>query len=385
MQRITLAVYAFGVGSSQSLMSLGAALLCLWALYGLGQKSSENPRPRSEKIALILGVVYVLFMILNLLMRSPDSRTWHTLGHLPYFLIPLLALCPRRTPQPRWTQPDWIWATAAVVTALAGLVAIYQYGILGIPALGLMRNPIYFAYNIFPAFIFFAECAYRISASPRLKVGMITIAALAGIGVLLSENRMTWIGLALYLVWRIVPLLWARGGVRLLAGLSLIGLLLSVGLYHTQPRLQEKLQRTFSQNDPSRTWRFRAWEYNWSLFRQAPLLGTGAERNGIDIERQPEMAGHWHAGRIYFAHSVYLQSLADSGLIGSLLLLATLITYAYCFPATQFFLILMALTALTENIFNNSRAGHAFYLYLLLSALYLPSPLRKQGGRHGST
>ena len=376
MQRIGLAVYGLGVGTSQSLMSLGGAWASITGLLTSMRHARRSTGARRERLCVAAALLWLCFSIANLVARGWQGRDAHTLSHLPLVLVPLAAWSARKNFSRTWT-----FGLAAGGLAATALAAIYQYFWIGSVAVGLMRNPIYFAYNVFPAFLFFAESLRdRASLTARqARLARIAVAA-ASLSLLLSENRMVWLCGGLYLGVRVAPLVYRRWGWRRVLLLAFLGLGTASVLYATQERVREKLHRSFSSQDPSRAWRFKAWSHNLSLFRESPWVGVGAERNAIDPAQNPSLQGHWQEGRLYFAHSVYIQSLADAGLIGTLLFFGFLALFGASFPQCQIYLLLMGFAGLTENIFNNSRAGHAFYFYLLLSAVFLT----KNESRHGS-
>lgn len=378
MQRFGLAVYGLGVGTSQSLMSLMGGLFSLGGAVVAVRVLIDERRDWQTRLCTVAALSWLLFMVLNLLLREWQPRSLHTLGHLPYVLIPLSAFASTQL-SPRASH--FVFGACGLAVFAASGLALYQYFFLGSVALGLMKNPIYFAYNIFPAFLFFAELSQRHHASMRLRLFLWATAFAALIGILLSENRMAWLCTALYLVVRGLPLLRRRWGVKSLWAAAALSLVVIFALYQSQDRFREKFERSFSSQDPSRVWRFKAWTHNLALFRAHPIVGVGPERNAIDVDKSPELQGHWLPGRLYFAHSVYIQSLADSGIVGTTLLFAFLTLFGLCFPGAQIYLLFMGFMALTENIFNNSRAAHAFYFFLLLSAV----GLKKEEAPIGST
>jgi O-antigen ligase len=143
-----------------------------------------------------------------------------------------------------------------------------------------------------------------------------------------------------------------------------------VGAYQSSAPLREKFHRSFRSNDPSRVWREVAWKYNFELFESHPAFGVGPEKNGIDVARMPQYAGHWQPGVLIFAHSVYLQILAEAGFVGFALLIAYFVSLALLGGPAQAVIAVSAVAAITENTLNNSKAAHALYFYVLL-ALWL--------------
>jgi len=348
-------------------MSLGASVLSLCSFVHFWRQF-KNFEPKARRLYL-LAIAWILFSIVNLLARGWESRTMHTLGHLPYLLIPLLAL-KSNFEEPKLAR---ILAFSSVALSVSVGISLYYWGFRGLPGAGVFRNPIYYAYAIFPAFLFFGELARKDKKlgffTPRLSAFSCLLAFL---GIVLSESRMILASALAYLFCAFLPKLLRRYGLK-----AAVIVVLSLGatataIYSTQIRVQEKVQRTkYLLRDPSTHWRLMAWKHNWKLFADSPLVGTGAERNGIDVAKQPELAGHWDPGYLIFAHSIYFQSLADSGLVGTILYFGFFTFFAVFFPEARLYLALMGFVGLTENIFNNSKAALPFYYYLLLIVLAL--------------
>ncbi|MBS1983467.1 MAG: O-antigen ligase family protein [Bdellovibrionales bacterium] len=360
-----LAIYLVGCGVSQSLMSLGGGLFAALGFF-TALRLLRKSAPVHERRAALVTLLWVVFCIANLLVRVFDNRTGHTLGRIPLLFVPLAGFSLSFASSQKWKAP--ILKLTVLAVGASALEAASDFFMHGVPGVGLMRNPIYLAYNLLPAFVFFGEVlARRIHAEGFNSKWAALGASLALLGIFCSVSRVPLACALAYLLFRWAPELRRRRGNRALWLSSLAILLLGTATYQLSPRMQEKFNRSFSESDPSRIWRIKAWEHNWSLFLEHPLAGVGPEKNGIAPESAPEFQGHWSPGHLYFAHSIYLQSLADSGLVGTLLLIGIGVTLALAEPTTAPLLVTMAVAGLTENIFNNSRAAHALLCYLLLT------------------
>lgn len=366
-----LAFYGIGVALSQSLMSTMGIVFVVLALLQL-RHFRDAPAP--TKVLALLALSWILFSGLNVVLRPWDSRSSDALRAIPLLLVPLgLVLSPNKVSL-KW--PVLLCALSLIVSLGMGF---YQFLIVGTPAYGFLRNPIYYAYNLLPACLFFAELFVRKISYGRLTYPLSALLSfLCFLGILASVTRMPLTCVLGYYALRIAPHLKSRnvGRAWVIALLMFGGLGFSA--YRLSPIIQEKVNRSFSVEDPSRHWRLQAWKYNWNLFLENPLLGTGMEKNGIDVERMPEMRGHWKEGHLYFAHSIYFQSLADSGALGSLLFFGFWIYLGFLFPALRPFLITIGIAGLTENIFNNSKAAHSLYFYTLLFLTCLKNVATKE-------
>lgn len=360
-----LCLYGAGCGVSQSLMSLGGAAFAFFALLRAPKVFALRRTEPWVFRAYALGLAWTAFSLANLLLRPWDGRSAHTLGAIPLLLVPLAAF-----PALTFSPGAVLWTTVAGLAASL-IKGAWQFFALGEPATAFLRNPIYLAYNLLPAVIFFGEYALRPvhrDRFPGRAAGATSISSTFGIFLTLTRTALTTA--FAYFGLRALPALRRRAGGR---GLAIVLLLLvgaGVSAYRLFPPVREKVDRTFSANDPSREWRLKAWRYNWELFLASPIVGTGPERNGILPSAMPEYQGHWAPQQLYFAHSVYLQSLADSGLVGTLLFLAFWGALALASPALRPLLAAVAFAGLTENIFNNSKAAHAVFFYALLTLAF---------------
>lgn len=364
LQLFILIVYGLGSSLSQSLMSVGGTLCTLWALFY--SVRTWNRFTRGEKVFISVLWAWVLFSIGNLLLRPWDERSLGTLKDLPYLGILALAL---------WREKKRSGFLILQICTLAQLssllLTLYQWFILRFPGGGFFGNSAYFGYNQFFALLGFGEYLWAQKARDPSRAWAWGGFATALLSLALSETRYVWFLAALYIVARMFPLLWRQWGPKklllLVGGLTVLG----VALYFFEPRIREKVGRTFAAQDLSRTWRLKAWAHNWELFQSSPLVGVGPERNYIDTARDTNLAGHWDPGHAIYAHSIYFQSLADNGLVGTALLLVSLALLAWRVPHLRIYLLFFALAGVMENIFNNSKVAHAFFFYAIILNFWL--------------
>jgi hypothetical protein len=355
-------VYAVGAVVSQSLMSLAGGLFALLVLLRLPALKFRQ-LTSSERLAVLSGSAWLIFSVANLLFRPWDDRVWHTLGTLPLLLIPLLPLTGAlRKLSVKDLQLSLGLAAFAVLISTG--LCLWQYFVEDHVAYGFMKNQIYFAYNVFPAFVFFSELYVR-----RIKVGRFRaswaglVALLCILEMLLSNTRMVWAGTLAYLALRVLPFLLLRRGPRF-ALLAVLGTgAVCTGAYFLMPAVQQKVQRTLNVQDENTQARFAVWNYNWKLFLENPLTGVGPEKNGADRSQIP----YFVEGFRHYAHSIYMQPLADSGLLGTILFFTFWIALGIAMPLARPLILGLALVGLTENIFNNSKAAHAVYFFTLFA------------------
>ena len=75
--------------------------------------------------------------------------------------------------------------------------------------------------------------------------------------------------------------------------------------------------------DDSRSWTERVprlvfWDVHWQMFQDHPVLGVGYTQKKIKATEYYEKMGYESLERKYSAHNIYLQTLADSGIVGLL-------------------------------------------------------------------
>jgi O-antigen ligase len=153
----------------------------------------------------------------------------------------------------------------------------------------------------------------RAGAGQRMLCGY--LAAVLAAGILLTMSRGAWLSLGASLVaW---PLLVGRSPARRWLGSVAVAAALVVvvgAVYLREPEVKERVdQLVRTRIELSRTVMWRA---GWRLFRDRPILGTGAGSYAVMFER--------HRPRFFWdnpqwAHNDYLNTLTDYGAVGFLL------------------------------------------------------------------
>lgn len=389
---VSLCIYGVGAALSQSLMSFGGTLVVIAFFIGLGTSFKErrfSDLSKCEKISIFTGLFFVALSLIHLLWVRDPSQIPEALKNLPLFLVPLAALFPLN----RRNLNDKDLKNIILVTAVAYLVScVYSISMVALGhtgrAVGFFGNPIFYAYNLLAALSFFVYLATR---NPQLVHGMCPIvpglskrlfhyllSLLLLITLTMTSSRTaSATGLLVWLFYVATAPSKYRKYV-LGSGLLLISLS-SVTLYQTSPKFKGKMRNILrGRLFKDRSWqgRLTAWEHNWNLVQTNPLLGVGYQQNYIDSSDSPELKKHWKPGFHIYAHSIYLQSLAESGFVGSGLLLASYGTFVAQSPASLPLAAALLMGGSTENIFNNSKAAHAFFFFLLLAGLVSQSTKR---------
>ena len=370
---IGLVSYSVGCAVSQSLLSLGGTALVA-ATFAVFACSKDARKKRDYLVIHLASLAWISFTFLDLIFHPWDDRSWHSLGNIPLLLVPL-AFYPLNRVQnkSRIVQlVDVLFGIAILASLARSLTQAFR----GEEVVSFFSNPIYLAYSLLPAFLYYSERFFRKNEAERTpKIALLLVALAALFIIILSNNRMTLAVAALYLLFRLACLLKRSRGSRQSLLWGFVFLLLFGALAASRPRLISKITLLFHGEDPSWSLRLVAWKYNWGLFLEHPLIGVGLEKNGIDTALTPNFGVYsrlWTPGHLYFAHSVYLQALSEGGVIGLGLFLAFWILYIARNPRTWMFFAMMALAGLTENIFNNSKALHPFLFFAMMMNFVFP-------------
>lgn len=315
------------------------ALLCLAgaaaipALLG-GKRPEALGKLGGLQLALILLVVVSA-------LTHPTPLAWTVL--LPQTIGLLFYLLWRSQPESGWArQRVWIVAVALIVTAYSW---VQRLGLdplawgnphlsreLTIATLG---NPDYLA-------------LYLATAAPLVWEGLVGVrsgwmAGLAGwvllvLAAVLTTTRAAWLSLALswmvlgaFYVWRdrLRFRRWLVSGVVLLLALGLVGQI--QGRSSAKPGFR-LVDRASNLLDESSQVRLLLWRGGLKLFAREPWLGCGPTgfSNGFLLFREGEPAALRPLQRVpENAHNQYIQTLAEEGALGLVLLLAQVVLVGY--------------------------------------------------------
>jgi O-antigen ligase len=374
---LSLLLYGVGVGVSQSLMSLGGTIFAVAAAVLFFLRFPQMPKLRAYSIGIF---AWVLYSFGNHLVHGVGPYTSEALKNIPLFLV----LCfPLLWPRPRDRDFAWIFAFYSLAVTVNIAFAAYQFYVLKYFGMGVFKNQIFLAYNLLPGFFFFAELALREKTIDFWRpLHSRIVAALIFFGIFTTNNRMTILLLLIYLFARALPWIKRRYGTKAL-GWSLAGILgFFAFLLYANPFVYDKISQTLMGfRDVSLKSRLFAWSTNWQIFLEHPLFGVGFSNNAIDSSKFSDFQRPWPAGHAIYAHSIYLQHLADSGLLGFLLLFIPLGILITLTPMSLPVVGGMLLAGLTENIFNNSKQFHAFLFFALLCLWLEQSQLLQVGAK----
>ena len=302
--------------------SYGAVLLLAAALVSLPQWWGQ-PLPRAGHALLALFAAMALLWLVD----EWDVAGWGVLDRpLKYLLaLPCIAFLMRWRPGLRWLA-----AGIGAGGALAGLVALLQVQLQGLPRATGFTNAI--QYGDLAALLALQSALLLAVLWPLTRPWQRALLALgAGLGVVasvLSQARGGWLALAL--LWPVAAWLLARSTGRRHAYAGLLALALGAVALLQVPAVQERValaeQEVVSylvqgDGESSVGHRLAHWQLAWDMGLARPWLGWG--RSGYEVEKARRVAaGQAPAVVLGFshAHNEVLDLWAKHGLAGVLLL-----------------------------------------------------------------
>jgi len=140
-------------------------------------------------------------------------------------------------------------------------------------------------------------------------------------------------------------------------GAFVVGLLFLCSIWFVLPDASKARFRSAWdwENDPNAVSRITFWKAGWRMFLDNPILGVGPENFGATYANNYLGEG----GTGWVAHSVYVQTLAETGLMGSLSILAFLVLFLRLNARTR------------KQALASDPAGHRSFEYCLALGLDL--------------
>lgn len=381
MLEIILAIYGIGIGISQSLMSLGSILLVVLLLISIVQQfKSLSKNTLFENLAILFTIMYVLWTFaIWLLGDGLKNSSTQSLELFPLLIIPLISVLPHVSKE-KCIRFSKIFFTALFVSLIiSSLYSIYQAIIENRMAIGFLNNPIYLAYNLLFSLVGLSLILKSFSSSLNKfqSFTILTTLLLVYFALVATNSRMALVVATLTIVIIVVPWAWRSGYRRILimTCLLLVGFVSSE--YIRKPYVQKRLAAIVNLNDPSWKGRIKAWNYNISIIEEHPWTGVGPKQNALKTKTlSNKWKKLWGEDVAIFAHNVYLQVLAESGIIGMILLCTSFLFYGISRPLCWPLILALAIGGLTENILSNSKPYHSFLFWMLLMGIFSPRPSR---------
>ena len=380
---ISLAIYSFGALTSQSLLSLGGTLFVIApASYLLFQFKKNRLKVNGrEKLLLSSSLLYIAFLLLNTLLRPEYGYRTGVLTFIPLYFIPLSGLIWERQSDESFLKKvkNLTYYSLSLGTLVVFIKCLYQVLALDKEATGFFGVTIFFAYACLPVFVFYFEKLLH-SEKTVEKLSNAALMTMLFLMILMSANRGTLLTILIFVPIRIF-FFWIHDLKKLIPILTLsITLICAFGVYYvSSPKFRGNTLTKLSK-DPSVIGRLFLWKENLLIFKSNPLVGVGPKNNSISgaeaKEKDPFVRG-LHRNLRYFAHSIYIQSLAENGVIGTFLFFLLFFSFLWLYPSSWPLILAILISGLTDTIFSTSRTLHAVFIQLILWPIFF-QPLKNK-------
>lgn len=195
--------------------------------------------------------------------------------------------------------------------------------------------------------------------------------ALSFVTLILSQTRWPLAIVALFFVIMVVKYSFAKTTLRQKGFVAMVlALSLGLGWWVSKDRFADILDdgRPLQERIP----RLVFWEVHWQMFKDQPLLGVGYPNRAQARVAYYNQAGYQNSEKKYAAHNLFLQVLADSGIVGLLGLCLLLVPHlVWCMrldlPSHRSFLLLLAAVgffSLMQNTLRDSEFVHTYWIAL---------------------
>lgn len=370
---VLLGFYVVGCAVSQSLMSLMATILCLFAFVDLALRFKQKRLLH----AIAFGALALFFVIAvsNLVTRSINGLPveWKALEVLPLYTLafwPLAWSAEERHALTFGNRRLCLWLGVGVVAyAVSALFACYEGIVAGRMAVAWMKNPIYLAYNLLFALVLAGSLLGRLPS--RFRVWTASLCALLLLGIFYTNSRMALLVALLMSLVLVGRWAWANLPKALLLVVCAFGMGAGVWEYTSKSYVRERVASALNFEDPSWQGRRLAWSHNITIISKNPVFGVGPKQNGLytrDLDAKWQQL--WGANVLIFAHSIYFQLLAEVGILGFVLMLFAFVILYRARPATRPLIVALLLGGITENIFSNSKSMHALLMALMIAGFW---------------
>ncbi|HYX32041.1 MAG TPA: O-antigen ligase family protein [Oligoflexus sp.] len=324
---------------------------------------------------------YGTFLILTLILaarRFHEHRlrlfTWQARGILIASVLLGLYMLGQRF----WGW-DWIHGFEAKIGEHRFAYGVYR-------ASGLMGHPLTLAYNcMLLALVSFAQGLWSLQREPRQGWTwlMISVVNLGLIGLTGSRYPLA-VTAVLMMMAALIHI--SHSTRHTVLGLGVLAVLIISAIFLLDPvmmgRVRELMDPTLPLEERFDRWIF--WKVHLIIFMDHPWLGTGLANYDRLLLDYYDQAGYTHIERKYTAHHILLQTLADSGLIGSLALLVIFVVlFRAAFRLFKDFrhqgFLLIALGTLLGGLMQNTLRDSE-YLYALWTSMGLCCGCLMSGG-----
>jgi len=360
-------LYGVGCASSRALLSLSGIWALALALYYIFNDFKKNKLSPYRKSIYFSILAYAIFTIVNTLFKeAPAFSIKAAITAAPLIIIPFAAL------SPFFKKLKINLRLIILVTALAYLTSaiycLYQSFYLKTFGGSFFKINILYAYNSVVAFCFFFEHWISIRKNKNTYTYFIlTTTLFILIALVCCGSAMAPFVAAVYFFTRILylSLSYKNYKMLLLIALPIIPALLVVN-YNSH--VAKKLKTfTGEVKNNSFLYRTRIWKQSFLSIKEKPFTGKGYDNSGIDYKEIFRKKKPYN--RKSRAHNIYIQKLAEGGIIGFFLFFYALLGLFILMPAARPILAIVFITGLTDTNFMTQVTYHPIYFFLLLTSL----------------
>lgn len=234
-------------------------------------------------------------------------------------------------------QPVFFALIAGALAALAwGYygIATHEHYLLGLTSVGHVNHSAIYVAIVFGATLAAARAWWRSTTTPKRVLGLVVLAILV-ISLVVMQSRGALAAAAIAALLLLAAYSWRlRHGLRLIAVCAALGVVAMTAVLAVKPEILEK-RDAFGKQLTFISYRDVIWRTGVAAWREFPLFGVGTDnysRIGIgDLERWCAKRGEVFDKTRYepapHAHNLYVNTLAERGLVGLVSLLALLFVW----------------------------------------------------------
>jgi len=270
-----------------------------------------------------------------------------------------------------WTGIDWVHGFHARLGPHRFAYGVYRVS-------GFMGHPLTFAYNLMlVCLVSLALCWYQVNSTDKHRVwwfgcfvlslcmllisGSRFVLIVIGATILICEGRRLW-----QLKSRIVPIVIGVFAILWLEGSALSRF---TEIFSDNQTLEERFPRLVF------------WKLHWRMFMENPI--TGVSRSGLQDAMQAYFVSIGKHDTVYEAHNLFLQYLADTGLVGfaglAIWIIGLMIGWRRLSPASSKGVSYLAVATFISALMQNNLRDSAFVyaLWFFLGALVVDVSMEK--------
>ncbi|MGE0171162.1 MAG: O-antigen ligase family protein [Oligoflexales bacterium] len=350
----------FVYGLTLNLATLGA-LAVVWVI--------REPMLRSDVVsdyAHVMAKQFLWPLIMVWTLVCAHKRGWRLDNGL-VFLVSLLVVHLSYVLAQRYFGIDWVHGLDAVLPGNRFAYGVYRVS-------GFMSHPLNLAYNLMLFCLMAYFFAFRMGPSKNSRLWALVF-GLASLTLVVTVSRFaTLLTIAVIFLWEFKRI---REFKKVALGaLAAIVLILAV----EQSTIRRISELSLEPSRMAETMpRIGFWKIHWQMFTDHPLLGVGLHNRVSASLDYYNRAGYTEKEDKYRAHNIFLQTLADSGIVGFAGLIAFLLGlcglgYHGAKNSTRLFLVVFLATlacGFVDNILRDSEFVFALFYVLIISKLSL--------------